>query len=674
MKHPKPQLQAPLVAIDTGGTFTDFFLLTKEGPRTHKVLSTPQDPSIAIRRGLKELRLPKKFRIVHGSTVATNAFLERKGARVGLVTTAGFEDVLEIGRQNRPALYDFNTHRNSALVSARHRYGIHEKVAATGKILQRISPKEIQMILKKLRRAPLDSIAVCLLFSYANPGHEKILKKALKPLGRFISVSSDISPEYREYERTSTTCLNAYVAPKMSGYLENLRKKVPQKIRIMQSNGGSLSLGEAVKEAVRTLLSGPAGGALGTFAVAKRAEVTRVLSLDMGGTSTDMSLIDGELELTTETQLEGIPIRAPMIRIDTIGAGGGSLAWRDQGGALRVGPQSAGADPGPICYGKGGRKISLTDAHVFLGRIPPKFFLGGKMALIPEKIFAALSALAKQFRLSKESLAHGIITVANANMARALRVLSVERGHDPRRFTLVPFGGAGPLHACELAQTLGIPQVLIPPDPGILSAFGMAHADWVRDYVQTVLLRESQAGLARLNNFLHRLKKNAESDAKREGFTPREIQYRAELDLRYQGQSYELTIPFGPRFQQNFAKAHRKKFGFIHPRHPVEVVNVRLQARVILEKIKLSPVAKVKRRTQVRPVARQKLFWNFKSYDAAIYRREDLFPGIQIKGPAIIPEFSATTFLPPGWKLNCDEHFNLLLTSLPLPLREREQG
>ncbi|MCE9625262.1 MAG: hydantoinase/oxoprolinase family protein, partial [Deltaproteobacteria bacterium] len=402
MKRPRRQPPITTIAVDTGGTFTDFYVLTAEGLRTHKVLSTPQDPSLAIARGLKELKLRGKCRIIHGSTVATNALLERKGARVALVTTSGFEDVLEIGRQNRPNLYALHPEKKPPLVARHLRLGLEERMGPGGKILQPLSKTSLLATIRRLRGLRCDAIAVCFLHSYANPSHERAVALALKRLGKPLSVSSVICPEFREYERCSTTCVNAYVAPVMTRYLRRLKKRVKHPIRVLQSNGGSLSISEASREAVRTLLSGPAGGALGALKVAERAGFERLITLDIGGTSTDLSLMDGSLEFSGEAELGDCTIKTPMIRIDTLGAGGGSLAWIDAGGALRVGPESAGADPGPLCYGRGG-KLSVTDAHVALGRIPPEHFLGGRMRIFPTKILGPLDKLASRLKLTREA-------------------------------------------------------------------------------------------------------------------------------------------------------------------------------------------------------------------------------------------------------------------------------
>ncbi len=656
MKNHTPQT---LISIDTGGTFTDFVVLSPTGLTTHKVLSTPHDPSLAISQGLKELGLKQNFSIVHGTTVATNALLEAKGARVVLITTEGFEDVLEIGRQNRSKLYDLEIDAPPLLVESHRRLGIKERIDAKGKRLLVLSENEIRTLLKKLKKLSFDSIAICLLSSYKNPIHEILLANKLKTFKKPLSLSSKISPEFREYERCSTTCVNAYVAPIMSQYLNRLEKKIRQPIRVMQSNGGSLSIREATEEAVRTLLSGPAGGALGALAAAKESGIDKILSFDMGGTSTDMSLMNGTLEMTSESEVGGHPVKTPMIRIDTIGAGGGSLAWVDAGGALRVGPQSAGADPGPICYGRGGSQMTITDAHVWLGRIPPQHFLGGTMSLHPKKIKKPLQALAKKLRLSELATAEGIIAVANANMAKALRVLSLERGYDPRLFTLVPFGGAGGLHACELADALGMNRVLIPHHPGLLSAIGMAHADWVKDYVKTVLLKENQMSTSKLKIHFKELEKRTIQDAARERFLKRQIRFKKQLDVRYVGQGYELTIEETPHIRGAFETSHQKNFGYLHKDRPIEIVNIRLQARVsILSPSVFSSALERKGKGEKELIKTQ---YKNKIWNASLYQRDNLKIGNSISGPAIIAEYSATTLVPPGWSGMKQNNQNLIL-------------
>ncbi|MDL1870747.1 hydantoinase/oxoprolinase family protein [Deltaproteobacteria bacterium PRO3] len=661
MKGRRRKAAVPIVAVDTGGTFTDFFVLSPEGVRSHKVLSTPRDPSRAVARGLKELGLKGAYSLVHGSTVATNALLERKGARVALVTTAGFEDVVEIGRQERPCLYALEPRKTPPLVARRLRFGLAERIGAGGKVLRSPSAAELKALRRRLRGAGVESLALCLLHAYANPAHERLAARFLKTLGKPLSVSSEICPEFREYERSSTVCVNAYVAPVMARYLRRLQKRLRRPVRILQSNGGGLSVAEASRQAVRTLLSGPAGGALGALRAAEAAGFRRLLTLDMGGTSTDMSLIDGALEFTSEAALGDYPVKTPMIRIDTIGAGGGSLAWIDAGGALRVGPRSAGADPGPICYGRGGRQLTVTDAHVALGRIPPRHFLGGRMRLFPERIEAPLGRLAKRLGLSPREAAEGIIAVANANMARSLRVLSLQRGHDPRRFALFPFGGAGALHAAELAEALQIPQVLVPPNPGLLSAYGMAFAEWRRDYVRTVLWREEEASPAALRRIFEELRAQARRDARAERVAPRALRFAETLDLRYAGQSFELGLAHRPGFRQAFDAAHRRRYGHAYRGRAIEVVNLRLQVTAPEKRPEPAETAP-QRGSRAAPADRTNLYWRGDVFAAPVYLRGALPARASLAGPALVAEFSATTFVPPGWRLRRLPGGALLLT------------
>ncbi|HKX13455.1 MAG TPA: hydantoinase/oxoprolinase family protein, partial [bacterium] len=510
-----------------------------------------------------------------------------------------------------------------------------------------------------LKKQRFDAIAVGLLHAYADSAHERRLARALKPLNVPVSLSSEICPEFREYERLSTTCVNAYVAPKMSRYLNRLQAKTRHPVRVMQSNGGSLSLKEASNQALRTLLSGPAGGALGALEILQRAGFDKALTLDMGGTSTDMSLIDGGLEWTSEAVLGGCPIKTPMIRIDTIGAGGGSIARVDLGGVLKVGPESAGAEPGPICYGRGGDRLTVTDAQVWLGRIPPEHFLGGRMKIHREKIRTPLLRLATQLKLSPEAAAEGILAVANANIVRALRVLSLERGYDPRDFLLLPFGGAGGLHAADLAEELGMRRILLPPQPGLLSALGMAFADYRRDYVRTLLWPQDRATPARLRSELLKLKKRAIRQAGGEGVGRGSQKLRASLDLRYRGQSHELNVPFGPRWKSAFETMHQRRFGYRHRGRSLEVVNLRLE----ISAREARPAADFSPPPTSRSMAAEfnAMFWNGKWLRAPIYSREGLRSGFTATGPALLVEPSATTFLKPGWKMAVAPRGHLLL-------------
>src|ERR1700734_2921924 len=492
MSRPVPTLR---IAVDSGGTFTD--CVWTDGKSGHlrmlKVFSTPQDPSQAIVEALRRIAHEDELVLLHGTTVGTNTLLERKGARTALVTTAGFEDAIEIGRQARPKLYDFFFDRVEPLVARDLRFGVKERTACDGEILTASSPEDLKSLAARVESAQPQAVAISLLFSFANPRNELAVAEALQPLGVPLSISHEILPEFREYERTSTVVVNAYLQPVMKGYLERLSSGVANgraRIFVMQSNGGIAALAAAVREPVRTVLSGPAGGVVGASATARASGFERVIAFDMGGTSTDVSLVDGAIATASDSQVAGLPVGVPMLDIHTVGAGGGSLARFDAGGVLRVGPESAGADPGPICYGRGVQP-TVTDANLLLGRLQPEHFLGGEFKLDLERARRiTLEWLKKQgSRLSPEQFTAGVVRVVNANMERALRVVSIERGYDTREFALVAFGGAGGLHACELAEALAIPTVMIPARPGALSAFGVLVSDVIKDYSRTLLWR-----------------------------------------------------------------------------------------------------------------------------------------------------------------------------------------
>ncbi|MCS7255331.1 MAG: hydantoinase/oxoprolinase family protein, partial [Thermomicrobium sp.] len=523
--------------VDTGGTFTDFVVIDGEGVRILKEPSTPRDPAQAIVSGLRALGVWDRLeRLVHGTTVATNAVLERKGARTGLLTTAGFRDVLEIGRQNRPRLYDLRQVREPPLVPREWRLEVRERLDPWGRIVLPLHEEDVQAAIEVFRAAGIESVAVCFLFSFADPVHERRAAELLREAGFAVSASHEVSPEYREYERTATTVVNAYVSPVMGRYLERLRETLPRgaALWIMQSNGGTIRAGVAAREAVRTLLSGPAAGAIGARAIARASGVSKVISFDMGGTSTDVCLIDGAPRERTEGRIGELPVRMPMLDIHTVGAGGGSIAWFDDGGALRVGPRSAGADPGPAAYGRGGDEPTVTDAAVVLGWLLPDAFLGGTMRLDAERAREVVWRIARRLGRGIEEAALGIMEVAEANMERAIRVVSVERGEDPREYGLVAFGGAGPMVACRLASRLHIPLVLIPHHPGTLSALGLLTAPITRDYLRTIMLPADRAHPS-LEHAAADLTAAATYDLADDGLVPTEATFQFALDLRYSG-------------------------------------------------------------------------------------------------------------------------------------------
>jgi len=476
------------IGVDAGGTFTDFVVLHDDGRlETFKLRSNPRSPASVILAGLESAAGAQRgVDVVHGSTVATNALLERKGARTAFVTTAGFEDLLEIGRQNRAELYNLTPGPRRLLVPRELCFGAEERIYYDGTIARKPDSGGLRRLAAKLERARVRSVAICFLHAYQNPANERTVAEALAREGLYVCASNEISPEFREYERASTTAVNAYVGPLMEAYLNKLAEARRFRVAIMQSNGGFLSARDAAKHAVRTLLSGPAGGVVGAIETARVSGFRHVLGFDMGGTSTDVSLSDDAARETTEAVVDGCPIRVPMLDIHTVGAGGGSLARVDRGGLLRVGPESAGADPGPACYGTG-TEPTVTDAHVVLGRIDA--LLGGEIPVDTARACAAVDRVAKALKMDRVQAAAGILRVANANMEHAIRVVSVERGHDPREFALVAFGGCGGLHACEIAQELGMTTVVVPQHAGALSALGMLLADAARDYAAGALGR-----------------------------------------------------------------------------------------------------------------------------------------------------------------------------------------
>ncbi len=643
------------VGIDTGGTFTDFVFLRGHKLSTYKLPSTPHNPSLAIVQGLRDIlgEAYKDVEVIHGTTVATNALLERKGARVALITTAGFKDVIEIGRQNRGELYDIFWAPHPPLVESRYRVGVRERIDFRGRVLQKPGTADINALIKKINSLRVDCIAISFLNSYANPRNEELVAKALSKLKLPISVSSKILPEFREYERTYTIITNAYLVPKVNGYMEELSRKLEKsEVSIMQSNGGLLSLGQAGTEPVRTLLSGPAGGVIGGFNIAQKAGFKRIITYDMGGTSTDVSLCDREPSFTTETVIDGIPVKVPMIDVTTIGAGGGSIAYVDRGGALKVGPESAGADPGPACYGNG-KEPTVTDANLVLHRLDPTWFLGGRMKLDKKKSVRALGRLSKKLRQTIEQTAEGVIDVANANMERALRVISIGRGYDPRDFALVSFGGAGGLHACELARGLGVKTVIFPRDPGVLSALGMLLADSYKDYSITSFMSSNDYTDRKIERLYSKLERNARGD-----FDNRSLKYKRYLDLRYKRQSHEITIPYSENFLDVFHRTHSRMYGYMKKENEVEIVTLRLRAIVERKKPRI-PKTKAETQKRLRPET-TRLIFNGKHVKSALYNRAHFFSGYEFKGPALILEETSTLFVPPRLRCAVDGYSNII--------------
>jgi N-methylhydantoinase A len=667
------------IATDTGGTFTDCVFVRDGRLEILKVPSHSKQPAASIANALAEVgaRLGSatsdKIELVCGTTVGTNALLERRGGRVMLITTAGFEDVLEIGRQARPKLYDLLFQKPDVLVPGNRRVGARERVAADGKIVTALTPKEVRRLARKVQQVRPEAVAICFLFAFRNPHHEAALAKALRKAGYLVSVSHEILPEFREFERTSTTVINAYLAPVMTTYLREAEgcaraawKQKPTKpkisVRVMQSNGGIISAQRAADEPVRTVLSGPAGGVLGAAYAAGLAGLDRVLTFDMGGTSTDVALLSGDTQITTEARVAGFPIAVPMLEIHTVGAGGGSIARFDAGGALRVGPESAAADPGPICYGRG-EQPTVTDAHAVLGHFGNRGLLDGAFTLDIARARGELDQRKGRFA-SVEAFAQGIIGVSNSVMERALRLVSIERGHDPRDYTLVAFGGAGGLHACDLAEALELRGVVLPVVPGALSALGILRADVVRDFSRTVLLRVAKPmeALGEARRYLVQMQRSALQFLQSEGFAPAQQRFEKRLDVRYAGQSYELSVAATPRFVEDFHRAHDQAYGHGEARRPVEIVNVRCRAVGRSPEIALPRIAKGRAGSRPAVLTRTKCYLSGRSGEVALYERQALRSGHCFSGPAIITEYSATSLVPEGWRARVDAYGQIHLT------------
>jgi N-methylhydantoinase A/oxoprolinase/acetone carboxylase beta subunit len=642
------------LGIDTGGTFTDLLRLDAHGMKVHKVRSTPDDPSRAIFASVAELAGDVDWtEMIHGSTVATNALLERKGARVALVTTRGFEDVLEIGRQTRSELYNFMVKARRPLIPDGLIFGINERLNADGSILEPLLESEINQLIETLHTQTIDSLAVCLLHSYANPIHEDRLSTALEQAGFTVSASHKVLPEYREFERWSTTVVNAYVTPLMSRYLTKLEDGIGGKpLKIMQSNGGSISALRAKTAAVQTILSGPAAGVVGAQAVGNASGYTQLITFDMGGTSTDVSLINGAIGTTIESTVGDFPVRLPVLDIHTVGAGGGSVAYIDSGGSLRVGPRSAGADPGPACYGQG-TELTVTDANLLLGRLDPAYFLGGRMSLDLPRARSIAKHLAGHLGLSVIALVEGIVRIANANMEAAIRVVSVQRGYDPRDFSLLAFGGAGGLHACDIADSLDITTVLIPEHSGVLSALGMLLADVTKDYSLTILKRTDAITQEELSTRFRPLMERAVSDLLVEGFAEKDIAIECALDMRYKGQAYEITLPFTAGYDSEFSRRHQQLYGYANAARATEIVQLRVKAIGRTSKPTL-PSAHADRRDLPQPSSSRATHFGRRAIATPIYHRELLSAGMQGDGPALVVSGQSTTVIPPHYSFAID--------------------
>jgi N-methylhydantoinase A len=674
------------IAVDTGGTFTDLCVLdeTTGSFSVAKVPSTPDNPALAVMDGVKmvlnDLQIePEAVAFfIHGTTVATNALLEGKGAPIALITTKGFEDVILIGRQNRPKLYDHWGRRPTPIVARSQCHGIKERTLYTGEILTSLDQIQAAGLVEKIKAAGINSIAVSLLHAYANPNHELQVKEIISRIhpGAHVTLSSEVLSEFREYERTSTICINAYVMPRVNnyvGYLENRLKEsdIGSDLYIMQSNGGVITSETARTVSARTVLSGPAGGALTGELLARTTENKNVITLDVGGTSSDICLIEkGKARLTTESDIEGYPIKLPMIDINTIGAGGGSIAWIDAGGALQVGPVSAGSVPGPVCYGRGGTEPTVTDANAILGRINPEYLLGGQMRVhLDDARKVMQEKIADPLGLDLLQTAEGIIRVVNANMVRGIRRVSVERGYDPRDFALVPFGGAGPLHGADLAEALSMDRLIIPAHPGIGSAFGMLSADVRHDYVKTHITLAAEADHKQVEGLFAEMEAQATDQLNREGFGGEAVILDRKVDMRYLRQAYELTVPLTealfspeavPHLVGRFHDMHRHAYGYARDEEPVEIVYLRLVALGKLPGLKLQ-IRESGDDAQPNPFSNRIVYFGGRPLETAIYQRDTLKPGQVVPGPAIVEQLDSTVVVTPPFAAECDPYGNLIL-------------
>ena len=645
------------LGVDTGGTFTDFVLFDGKTITTHKVLSTPAAPEKAILQGIEELGIDKKYKVqmVHGSTVATNAVLEAKGVKVVYVANEGLKDVILIGRQARAELYNLQPAPIKYLVEAENCLEVPSRLSAEGKALSIMTEQDLQVLAQQVDQLRPDAVAINLLFSYLDESEEKRIEQALSK-HYFISRSSKVLNEYREYERGMATCLNSYVGPLMKNYLSRLEKALPEfNLSVMQSNAGTISVSQAGDYAVNLLLSGPAGGLKGAQFVASSNGQRDLLSFDMGGTSTDVAMIKDKIELTTEGKVAGFPVAVPMVDMHTIGAGGGSIARVDAGGMLLVGPESAGANPGPACYGKGGELATVTDANVVLGRIPAEQPLGGYLKINKKAAELAVDKIAQQLNVSCEQAALGIIQVANEHMVQALRVMSVQRGYDPKEFTLVSFGGAGGLHICELAEALNMNNALIPVHAGVLSAFGMLVAAPSREMSHTLnqlfedcsdtFVSQTLEGLAAQGTELMQSELSGEAP---------KITYS--VDICYSGQSFSLPVEWSclQEVAEQFHQFHEQRYGH-RMNNNLELVTARVKLEGTAADFALPELGKVmaEKLNDLTLVNEQKT--------AAVYQREQLAAGQVINGPALVLEKVATSYIKSGWQVKVDHLGNLLL-------------
>lgn len=679
------------ISTDIGGTFTDFVVFKRGKLMTFKVHSTPEAPAQAVKQGLNQLfslNIAKKLAqppiFSHGTTVATNTAIERKGTKTAMITTKGFSDILEIGRQTRPSLYDFNITRTEPLVPRELCFEISERVGADGKIKNQLNNTELRKIIQQIKNLnrskyknnKIDTIAICLLFSFLNAQHEKLVASEIRKNSKLLPVlSSEVLPEFREYERFSTTVLEAYLKNIINEYLDNLsailKTSQIREFYMMQSNGGVATAAAVRKRVVNTLLSGPAAGVAASRHLGATLGLKNLITFDMGGTSTDVSsIIGGEMQWTSEGKIATLPFSIPIIDIITIGAGGGSIAWMDEGGALRVGPQSAGADPGPICYGRGGEKVTVTDCDLLARYLNPNYFLDGKMALNNDLSKKLIDDFASKSSLKFNSAIGGVIEVVNSNMIRALRKVSIERGYDPRDFAMVAFGGAGPVHAAILAKELNIPKVIVPQIPGVFSALGLLISDVRSNYSKTKIISiNDRMASSEINKILTQHNKKANRDLELQKLSTKNTTFLPSLDMRYKGQSYEINVEYSKdiaKIAKKFHELHKQRYGYFTQDRELEIVNVRLAVITARNKSAISTnkslfPKKVCKHKNRKIIDHREILFNpsEERIETEIYRRDDLPLGFKSNGPAVIEEASSTTVVYPGMNFQVDNFGNI---------------
>jgi N-methylhydantoinase A len=678
-----------MIGVDVGGTFTDYSMFnTETGELLHfKQSSTPEDPSKAIINGILHILTEKCINpeevsyLAHGTTVATNALIEKKGARIGLITTKGFRDLMEIGWQKRPSLYDLSKQKPKSLIPDGLKCEVEERILYDGTVRTALNEENVREVVRYLKEQNVQAIAVCTLFSFINPKHEMRIKEIIKEEypGVYVSTSSELVPEFREYSRMSTTVLNSYLGPVMEKYVHNFEKSIDSlgiKVApyVTQSNGSVISIAETIGCPIKTAVSGPSAGVIGATYIGNQCGIDKIITFDMGGTSIDVSLIkDGKASISNERLVEGYPARIPMIDIVTIGAGGGSIARIDDGGALKVGPDSAGAIPGPACYMKGGKNACVTDANIVLGKLNQKKILGGRMDINIELAKKAITEnICSKSNLNLDQAAAGIISVVNSNMVRAIRMVSVERGYDPREFTLMAFGGAGPLHACEVARDIGITSVLLPPSPGTLCSLGLLMADTKFDISRSNIMIAETANIPKVQEIFDKLVKEGNKLLDKEGVAEEDRRFTYVVECRYERQNYEIPIGVNGNFSQEvmnkmidkFHEEHNRSYGYFNKKMRIQMVNYRVSAigdivKPNLTESPINPNAKVLKPIDVRNV----LFDQEKKYiPTNIYNRSDFEPGCKIEGPAIIEQMDSTSVIPPNWSAYTDGFHNIRLS------------